>query len=539
MHSNLEALCDSAQQSFSRREYQKSVEDWEKYLDSSPADNDQLYKASLAARYAKNFHLARKWLVTGCRKYPEDGRFRLDSAKLAMNQKHWSEAVVILENTPENLMSEDFFRFLAICYYRQGLPVLAAKTLEKGCKRYPLSPLLLLELVELRQECRQDLCFRDIEAILKAHSYGTLFNTLESLPWKETPKNLHLVPSGRFSFQFIRFFEKHFELDQHCFLMLDKTQGEHWPTVEHMTLFSSTFPSKEQQIADLAAYMRKADRIILHSLFNSIVLETLYQHPQFLRKCYWFLWGSDLYGNEEKDRSISNHKSKLIKTVIKNMAHLVCHNPKHLYYARREFDCQAAYINCFKYPSNMCIDKDAIPKVSFSFLDEKELTILMGNSASLLNCHDEIFTLLSPFINEDFQVICPLNYGDKEYAHQVARKGKLLLGDKFYPLMEDMDYERYCALLSKIDLAVLYHHRDQGMGTIRQLLAMGKKVYVNSEHGALELMTGLGVKMFELKEFELEPDFEQRQSNIEKMNHHYSRDALLKGLGNLFEQAYR
>lgn len=55
---------------------------------------------------------------------------------------------------------------------------------------------------------------------------------------------------------------------------------------------------KESQVSyfRLLLEMYNADKIILHGLFNSKVIKTLFYHPWLLKKCYWSMWGGIYMG---------------------------------------------------------------------------------------------------------------------------------------------------------------------------------------------------------------------------------------------------
>ena len=60
--------------------------------------------------------------------------------------------------------------------------------------------------------------------------------------------------------------------------------------------------------------------------------------------------------------------------------------------------------------------------------------ILLGNSATPENNHVDIIDLLVENSSENVKIICPLSYGNKEYAATISKYGREHLGDRFVPL---------------------------------------------------------------------------------------------------------
>ena len=65
---------------------------------------------------------------------------------------------------------------------------------------------------------------------------------------------------------------------------------------------------------------------------------------------------------------------------------------------------------------------------------------------------------------KDIQIICPLSDGNKEYAEAVINKGKEIFGCNFKPLQEFIPFEQYLDIVSKIDVAIFKHDRQQAIG---------------------------------------------------------------------------
>ena len=109
------------------------------------------------------------------------------------------------------------------------------------------------------------------------------------------------------------------------------------------------------------------------------------------------------------------------------------------------------------------------------------ITILVGNSATESNQHVQVFKMLKRYINESFEVLCPLSYGDDSYRKEIIKVGLELFGDRFHPLTDYMDLESYYKMLAKCSVAIMNNNRQQAMGTINALIALKCKVYIRKD----------------------------------------------------------
>lgn len=106
--------------------------------------------------------------------------------------------------------------------------------------------------------------------------------------------------------------------------------------------------------------MQQADKIILHGSFNQHVVRLLFLMPRVLKKCYWVMWGGDLYVHK-----LGNHTSRRWKVnefirrpVIKNMGHLITYIKGDYALAREWYGARGNYQECFMYPSDLYKELD-------------------------------------------------------------------------------------------------------------------------------------------------------------------------------------
>ena len=277
--------------------------------------------------------------------------------------------------------------------------------------------------------------------------------------------------------------------------------------------------------------MRQAKKIILHGLFNNHLFYIFLFHPWLLRKCYWVIWGGDLYIHEAKKKDWRWKKDEWFRRlVISRIGHLVTYIPGDVELARKWYGAKGREIECLMYTSNV------FKPVELAEVSRATTTILMGNSAAPSNNHFEIFEAVQGLTEQSFKLICPLSYGDHLYAAKVAATGKELFGERFIPLPDFMPYKKYLDLLAEIDVAVFAHRRQQGMGNMVSLLGLGKKVYMRNDISSYRLLKSLGFHLGNISDFDLMPlnaDFAKENKKI--CMEYFSMENLIKQLNNVFE----
>ena len=112
---------------------------------------------------------------------------------------------------------------------------------------------------------------------------------------KEIKKIVHFCHLDKFIPPFIDFIEQHFSMEEHEFRIFGDIKQHPIKPRKNIII------TAQGKIGELKAYyglviaMHKADKIILHSLFNQRMIKVLWAMPWLLKKCYWVMWGGDLY----------------------------------------------------------------------------------------------------------------------------------------------------------------------------------------------------------------------------------------------------
>ena len=254
-------------------------------------------------------------------------------------------------------------------------------------------------------------------------------------------------------------------------------------------------------ISEFTEHALTSHVILIHgyfSLFNCIVLLLI---PGLLNKTRWVIWGGDLYNwNFKSNRNLSAFIiERLKKMIIIRLNGIVSAVPGDYLNAKSYFETNAPYFPAFYLPP---LDLALMDETSLGSKQTTVRTILLGSRGSITNCHKEVIDYLVSYKgNEEFRVVCPLSYGeDREYITNISNYGRLKLGNIFYSLLEWMDPEEYASILDSVDVAIMNHKRQEGIGNILPLLYAGKKVYLRKSVTTYSWLKKMGVVVFDAEE---------------------------------------
>jgi len=344
-------------------------------------------------------------------------------------------------------------------------------------------------------------------------------------------KIIHIIFNDKFIKPFIDFIEKHFDRDEHLFVFMDGNDEKVFPIPEADNILNiNNKYSGKKNILKLShilnPLLEDADKVILHSLFSHNLIFYLYLHQQYLKKCYWVLWGGDLYTDITRQKTLRNAFRRYIKSrVIKQMGGLITYiREGDFELTQKYYGTQAKCYESFFYLSNLYEEYDIKPK------KHTTINIQVGNSADPTNNHIEIFEKLKKYKNKDIKIIAPLSYSSPENAKKVIKIGKQIFGDKFEPLTDFMPFEKYLELLGEIDIAIFNHKRQQAMGNITTLLGLGKKVYVRRDETPWKMFNKLQIKVYDTTlDISIDTiDEDVKEENQKKVKAYFSEENLVK-----------
>ena len=348
-------------------------------------------------------------------------------------------------------------------------------------------------------------------------------------------KTVHIAGCDKFIPPFIEFVKENFDFNRHDFFLLpgmtDKNLGNH----------TNVYLAKSGRVEYLRYYlktlvaMHRSSKVILHGLFDIKLVILLFFTPWVLKKCYWAMWGGDLYyhqlGNNDRNYKL---KELLRSFIIKRIGNFVTYIEGDYHLAQQWYGAKGKYHECIMYLSNTFTDYDLPPR------HDQSTNILIGNSADPSNNHEEILEKLVPYKNEDIKIYCPLSYGNQTHAKQIIEKGKAIFGAKFIPLTEFMAFDKYLELLANIDIAIFAHKRQQAMGNTITLLGLGKKVYMRNDITPWQTLSEMNLKIFNFDNIGSEETLtslnsEQSLKNSEIIKNYFNKEMLKSQLQKIFE----
>jgi dTDP-N-acetylfucosamine:lipid II N-acetylfucosaminyltransferase len=288
-------------------------------------------------------------------------------------------------------------------------------------------------------------------------------------------------------------------------------------------------------LTGLSHLKRKSfNKVIFHQLNQPKVYLFLFLNPSVNKKTYWMVWGGDLYGIAMNPQGFKMRLFNRVirKSVISKLAGVIGlkedYDALKDYYPTKASQYDAIYPIPSK-PSEIDI------KGSQTVQKKTTLKILVGHSANPANNHKGTLDLLKKYKNEDLQIVCPLSYGDQNYANEIRNIGVDMFGAKFSSLDEFMSPEEFAIYLNSIDVAVFNTERQSAIGIVITLLSIGKKVYYREGVSPSSFYLTNGITIFDTSAI-AEIDFdsfskneitvlESNMSNVEQL---YSSVNLLK-----------
>ncbi len=232
------------------------------------------------------------------------------------------------------------------------------------------------------------------------------------------------------------------------------------------------------QNLDLYPIFFYSSKILLHSAFlGKKGVKMLSDIADKMgEKMLWICWGRD---------SCYSKENPIVKNVLTKVGNAYASVARIPY-------IQSAYGILAKrfYATYNYINKEEIALFESAFAcddknecrtDKITLNVLLGHSAYEYGNHNYGIQLLERYRDENITIYCPLAYGIKEYANEVIKRGKEVFGNKFIPLLEFMEPNKYYELLNKMDI-IVFPMTAQAAGTqLTYLSTIGKKIYLTSE----------------------------------------------------------
>lgn len=344
---------------------------------------------------------------------------------------------------------------------------------------------------------------------------------------------LHIMVIDKFIPPFIKFIENNFtdSINRHQFFIFGESQK--FPIEKKTNIFSIKQKPKISDYFHLLQSINNAEKIILHGLFSPRINQILSIHPWILKKCYWAIWGGDLYIHSNHKKNWRWLKDEIFRRfIIKRIGHLITYVDGDIELARKWYGAKGIHHECIMYTSNVYHEPNIIAE------PHNTINIQIGNSADPSNNHFEILEMLIPYRNENISIYAPLSYGNQEYAKNLISFGKKQFGEKFHPILEIMPIKDYLKFLGEIDIAIFNHNRQQAMGNTITLLGLGKKVYLRSDISSWLTIQKNGAIAFDIRNLSLSPiDKETIMKNKAAIKKNFSNEKLFNQLDLIFNYA--
>ncbi len=316
--------------------------------------------------------------------------------------------------------------------------------------------------------------------------------------------NLHVCSEDKFMPPFIDFVKENFPDASNVYFIKGRSKRSLYDPLTPQGENKVTRVQKIQELAIIIRLLYVSKRVVLHGFTNKYVIIFLAVNPWLHAKCYWSIWGGELYAFNKKKNLPRKVYDVFKSSVIRRVGHILTYIPGDVELARKWYGAKGKHIECLMYTSNVITDNVPEPEKD-SIKKSEPLKVMVGNSAAISNRHLFVFERLKSMQGTGYTVLSPLSYGDKQYALEVCEKGKEIFGERFCAITEFMQYKEYLKLLNDVDVAIFAHERQQAMGNIIMLLALGKKVYMNKSSTLAGRLGDIGLVVFDVNELNLDP----------------------------------
>ncbi len=348
-----------------------------------------------------------------------------------------------------------------------------------------------------------------------------------------TKRILHIAGCDKFIPPFIKLIKEKFNFDNHQFLLTSGIADTELINEKNIYLSKRKILSRLKYYFQVVIKMHQVDKVMFHGLFDIRLVIILFFSPWLLKKCYWIIWGGDLYEHKLNYQSQNWNcamEDFFRRSVIKNIGHLVTYISGDVDLARKWYGATGKYHECLMYSSNLYKDYKAPKKKN------NTINIQVGNSADPSNNHLEILEKLLPYKDKDIFIYLPLSYGSSKHAKQVIKIGREWFGSKFNPLTELMPFDEYLVFLGDIDIAIFNHRRQQAMGNTITLLGLGKTVYIRNDTTQWQFFKDKNINIRNIENLTISNvESESESENIDIVKKYFSKDNYLKQLENLLD----
>lgn len=271
-------------------------------------------------------------------------------------------------------------------------------------------------------------------------------------------KFIHVFVNDKFSKSIAEFIAGHFNAAEHCFVFIGGRPEAEFPLPQIPNTFSCPHPY-------CLAVSDTVEKVVLHGLYNSHVVQHLYHSPEIMQKSYWVPWGGDLH--EAPDDPINNYVRSNFQGCAVNA------------YGKKVYQKKYGEGKAF-FPFSLCFSSIDYNKIISTKIPPKSRVRIQVNNASHPSTL-EVFAGLAKFKDENIEVTTVLSYGKQEWREKIIAEGKRIFADKFFPVTKYMPPDVYIKFLARNDIYIMNQHRPQGMTTAFTAMLLGQKVFMRNE----------------------------------------------------------
>lgn len=331
-------------------------------------------------------------------------------------------------------------------------------------------------------------------------------------------KFLHVLgPDTKNSYGILSQLHKKCDSSKHKYLITSyESSKARFPKLEEFPdiFYIPEYCSRLKKILYFKDILDKSEIIIWHSLYFTTFkyLLFLFVFRYLLNKSVWIEWGADLYLWEYPKNSWKNRLKTYINGAIRKRFNYVgccfeCDDVE----VRKQFGDS---VRCFYTPLPNP-KKDPTELIDFILASKPErivakhsLVVQIAHNSFSFNHHIKLIDWLKRFKSKDIVYVIPLNYGiygiNGQYGGVLYRKKVIqhafqALDGRNYPLLDPIPFEEYLQLLWDIDIAVFDFDRPCGLGTLRILLLMEKKVFLPSGTPYYDYLVSKGLPIYDTK----------------------------------------
>lgn len=312
-------------------------------------------------------------------------------------------------------------------------------------------------------------------------------------------RNLHIVQDSHIVNDFIKFNDQNFSNENHLYFLFSRKNK-----IKKLNKFIGRNDFKPFSFINFIFFIKlilsDETKIMIHGLFDRILVPLFIFFPIKFNNLYWFLWGADVYNDFYKNSLKHNLFSYFKKIFIEKVKYVVTYLDGDTDFLKTHYNFNGSQLFSILYNSNIFINE-----VKETSTENINPTILIGNSSVPENNHLKVMKLISSLKGfKTTKILVPLSYGDFNYRTKVINEGKILFKNKFEPIIDMLQINDYYSKIDKVDIAIFDHRYQMAMGNIILLLGKGKAVFLNKDTSPYKFFNQNGIKVFDLNNFNFE-----------------------------------